>query len=348
MKPEPDTVALYETASAWFTRRQARDDWSDRTEAELRTWLQADPRHYQAYQEIAETWAAFDHIARPALASDARRSIAADHRRPAPPPLAKPAGKAAGAARGWTGVSGGRRGFAMAALAACVLLGTGGWYWHDNTPQFTESIQTAHGEPREVALPDGTVLSVNKDSRLEVLFYPRRREVLLVQGEAFFNVAHRNADTFVVKTGNTQVRVVGTAFNVRVGPTLYVKVREGIVEVTSRGDGRDYKETLRAGEALGVDIVTGVQQHIPSAPDVAGSWRTGQLVFRNATLAEVADELQGYLGRPIELVGREVRQRRLSGFAHTKDPQGFLDALPLLLPVDVRRSPNGDYRIAER
>lgn len=341
MKLDADATELYETAAAWFTRRQAAQEWSAQAEAELHEWLQADLRHRQAYQEIAEIWGAFDHVARPVLALEARSGGQNDLARGAADRKAKPGG--------WSRSFGCRRGFAVLALSICMLAGVGAWYWHDNTLQFNEHIQTVHGELREVKLPDDTVLTVNRNSRLDVLFYPRRREVVLAQGEAFFDVAPRHGDTFVIKVGSTQVRVVGTAFNVRTDSSaLYVKVREGAVEVSSRGGGQDHTETLSAGEAVKVDVYTGVQQRLPSAPDVAGSWRSGQLIFRNAMLSEVVSELQGYVDGPIELAGRDIRYRRLSGFASTRNPRDFLLALPQLLPVQVQQMREGGYRILGR
>jgi transmembrane sensor len=350
MKPDPDiaSMTLHETASAWFTRRHASEDWSDQVEAELQAWLRADPRHRQAYQEMAEIWDAFDHVARPVLARDERRS--------AQPALTLSSGRdrtAAGKAgrhstHGWHRLFGSFGGSVIAVFSLCMVVGIGAWYWHGNKPQFSAHFHTARGEQREVSLPDGTVVTLNMDSHLDVRFYPRRREVVLIQGEAFFEVASDRGAAFLVKADNTHVRVVGTAFNVRTGSQTHsVKVREGVVEVSRRGD-NGYTEVLRAGEALEVGAATGVRQRLLSTPEAAGSWRIGQLMFRNATLAEVADELRGYLGGPIELVGRGIRDQRLSGFASTKAPEDFLNALPQLLPVDVLQLPDGGYRILAR
>ncbi len=334
MTPDDQTVALYETASAWFTERRAGHAWSGKKELELQAWLEADPRHRQAYDEIAQTWDAFDHVARPVLARD--------HATRPGPALAQ------GRRTGWTWFGNARHTIATAALAFSLLC-AGGWYWHDNTVQFSQSIHTAQAGQREVTLPDGSALTLNQNTHLEVAFYPRRREVVLLQGEAFFEVATRHGDPFQVTSGDTRIHVVGTAFNVRTSASaLYVKVREGTVKVERRARNGNQVEILNAGDGVEAEGRNDVLKRSSSEPEAAGSWRTGQLVFRNVSLYEVADELRGYLGEPIEVVGRQVRNHRLSGFASTANPQDFLQALPQLLPVSVQHVPGTGYRIGAR
>lgn len=336
---DPQTVATNEIASAWFTRRQNQQDWSRQTEQEFQAWLAADPEHEKAYQAIAQTWLDFDQIRRPALASDARRRARSETGsagrsfRPAKPERRWALGK----------------GMALAALSAVLIGGVGGWYWYDNTPQHSEFVRTAHQEQRELRLPDGSVLAVNQDSELQVRFYPRRREVELLHGEVFFDVARRGGDDFLVHAAHAEVKVIGTAFNVRVGrPDLYVKVQRGAVQVSSQIQGRTQSALLRAGEGLAVDGRNGQQQSLAIPEQSVGGWRTGSLVFHNALLSEVADELRPYLDQPLELVGAQVAKRRLSGYVSTQNPQAFLNALPQLLPLKVQRSEQGGYRISER
>lgn len=337
MKLDPRAVAINEMASAWFTRKQNSLDWSEQAEQEFQAWLQADSEHAGAYQAIAQTWLDFDQIRRPALASDATRGA----RAPAVPAAVR-SGRTMRAERRW----GFGRGMVTAALSVVLLGGAGGWYWYDNTPQHSEFVRTAHQEQRDLRLPDGSLLAVNQDSELQVRFYPRRREVELLQGEVFFEVARRGGDDFLVQAGDAQVKVLGTAFNVRLGhPELHVKVQRGLVQVSSQAQGQVV--LLHAGEAVAVDRANGQQQKTVVAEQAVGSWRTGRLVFHNALLSEVADELQPYLNQPLELVGKQVGRRRLSAYISTDNPQAFLNALPQLLPLKVQRNEQGAYRISD-
>src|SRR5262245_16962284 len=77
-----------------------------------------------------------------------------------------------------------------------------------------ERYQTALGEQRSVILDDGSVVTLNTLSRVEVDFRRERRLIRLVQGEALFKVAPDHARPFDVIAGTTMIRAVGTRFNV--------------------------------------------------------------------------------------------------------------------------------------
>lgn len=87
-------------------------------------------------------------------------------------------------------------------------------------------------------LSDGSIITLNKNSRLK---YPERfagsqRRVTLAQGEAFFNIAHNKAKPFIITAGSTNIRVVGTSFNVKYKHNkVEVIVETGVVQVSRNG-----------------------------------------------------------------------------------------------------------------
>ncbi|MBS7781111.1 FecR domain-containing protein, partial [Acidovorax sp. CCYZU-2555] len=222
--------------------------------------------------------------------------------------------------------------------------------WWDQHPSYVLDIATGPGEMRAVALPDGTRVTLNFDSRLAVRYYPRRRNVELAGGEAFFQVAPDAHKPFTVDSGASQVRVVGTAFNLRSGPPQFVvKVLEGQVEV--RPDRRRADAPvlqLGAGAGVSVDAASGRHTAVPAAADAVGDWRNGQLVFAQTPLAEVAAELARYLGKPVRVEGARLAALPVSGMAITDAPAGFLRALPMLLPVRVQDLGEDGWRISAR
>ena len=343
MNNDPSVALFYEAASDWFTRQQDSQHWTEQDKITFEQWLQQDPRHHQAYEEISLTWQAFERMERPASAiSDA--SDAASLTAPAAPSHTRAHRPKAGwrdrLGLPWQAVLGG-------ALTFCVAVGVGSWYWYQHSPQYTQHVQTAQAEQRDITLPDGSVVSLNQNSTLDVQYTPQERTLKLLQGEAFFKVAPQGNHRFVVKSANTQVRVIGTAFNVRLAPSwVYVSVREGVVNVNSTGDRENYSTTLSAGDALRINLDTGLQKASPSTPDRAGAWQSGQLIFKRTPLHEVIDELQSYMTQPIELIGTQIRPYPVSGFANTQRPTDFLDALPQLLPVRVENLDGNAYRIS--
>ena len=105
------------------------------------------------------------------------------------------------------------------------------------------TLETKPGERRRVGLPDGSVLFVNQNTRIQL---DGERTVLLERGELFVEVAaHGPNDGFVVKTPDRAVTALGTKFEVRAdGKQTGVVVTQGKVQVS----GMD--RALQAGQAL--------------------------------------------------------------------------------------------------
>lgn len=328
----PELALRHQRAADFFVRRRA-SGWTGADERELDVWL-ADATNRALYDGLAVTALDLQQIRRPRLASDA--APVAVQRAAAP--------AAARASRPW------RHAWAPALLSVLLLAGGGGWYWWDQHPSYVLDIATGPGEMRAVALPDGTRVTLNFDSRLTVRYYPRRRNAELAGGEAFFKVAPDAHKPFTVDSGASQVRVVGTAFNLRSGPPQFVvKVLEGKVEV--RPDRRRADAPvlqLGAGAGVSVDAASGRHTAVPAAADAVGDWRNGQLVFAQTPLAEVAAELARYLGKPVRVEGARLAALPVSGMAITDAPAGFLRSLPMLLPVRVQDLAEDGWRISAR
>lgn len=326
------SIDLRETAAQWLVRRHDAS-WSDGDERELAAWLASDPGHRQAFESVSRTWQDFSAVPRPALASDG-----------APARTPRRAGF-------WMALTS-RPAFAPMAAAACLFLAVGGGFaWHswDNTAGYTLELATSAGEIRQVDLPDGTHIALNAASSVSVRYYPRRREVVLDNGEAFFQVAPDAGKPFTVDTGPSRVTVVGTAFDVRAAPPqVVVKVLHGRVQVTPDRNRADATLSLGAEQGVAVDPSTGAHQPVVAVADSVGGWRNGRLVFRRTPLGEVAQEVSQYLGKPVTFQTPQLRTLPVSGFAATNAPAAFLEALPDLLPVRIQRDVGGGYVIADR
>lgn len=346
-------LALHEAASEWLMRR--RDvSWTPEDETAFQAWLAAAARHRTAFDSISRTWDDFAAIPRPALASDtARPRTPASMALPPAPPTRPAAAQTPSRPGFWVGLPG-HRALAPVAIVLCVLLAAGGWYRWDNTPGYMLDVATAPGETRHLDLPDGSAVDLNFGSTLQLRYYPRRREAVLDQGEAFFKVAADSSKPFTVDSGASRVAVVGTSFNVRAAPPqLVVKVLEGRVHVTPNRADPGRVLALGPGHGVAIDPATSGYQSVAATAESVGDWRGGRLVFRRTPLAEVAQDVARYLGQPVVLRGDNGQSQQLqtlavSGYADTRSPGVFLDALPDLLPVRVKREADGSYAISRR
>lgn len=243
-----------------------------------------------------------------------------------------------------------RRGIVRYAVAASVLavaLGLGLFSGLDHPKPYSAEFSTRVGEHRQVALPDGSVMDLNSRSVVAVHFEKGRRGVELKQGEAMFSVEHDTSRPFVVAAGAGQVTVTGTRFDVRRDDDqTRVVVEAGTVKVQGRAP--DDIVTLTAGRGTHIDSQGNVVAAYAVNPEELTAWRTGKLVFNNASLGEVAREVSRYREQPLRVSTAAVSNLRLTSVFKANDTDALLKALPHILPVALRTLPDGSQEIISR
>ncbi|QEK92673.1 DUF4880 domain-containing protein [Achromobacter insolitus] len=197
--------------------------------------------------------------------------------------------------------------------------------------------RSSTGEQRNFTLSDGTRLTLNTDSAVNLRFDASQRCILLVAGEIMIATRHepRPADPrpLLVTTAEGSIRSLGTRFTVRQrdGRTG-VAVLESAVEI-SPWAGRASARLLHAGEQTlfsrnAVDAPRSVDEH-------TDAWTRGQLVADEQRLGDFLAELGRY--RPGVLrVDPQVADLRLSGVFPLADTDHILATLPSVLPVRVQ------------
>jgi len=218
MKMLPDNTAdddaIATAAATWLCERD--EGFAPGRAAAFAAWCAADPRHAAAVANAEQTLALMGEL--PALRDELAEKIAA-----APPPATP-----AEIARPWWH----RPAVQWGGLAAALALGSALWFLTPHRTPTVEYFTATATAPREVALRDGSVMNVNKESDVAVQLTAAVRRVTLARGEAHFAVAHDTARPFIVTAGGVSVRAVGTAFSVRLGETgVEVLVTEGRVQV---------------------------------------------------------------------------------------------------------------------
>ena len=197
---------------------------------------------------------------------------------------------------------------------------------------------TGAGERSDLLLADGTRVRLAPGSQVRVAadFGAARRDVYL-DGEGYFEVTHDASRPFTVYAGNTSVRDIGTAFSVRSyarDSAVQVVVREG--EVAVAGVGR-----LRAGD-MGRVAITG-ETTVRRAVDVTTqlSWTTGRLVYDDAPLRDVLDDLHRWYGVDAQLADSEIAHLPFTGTLANVSPDEAVAqvaaTMGLLVEVDSQR-----------
>lgn len=158
------------------------------------------------------------------------------------------------------------------------------------------------GRKSQVFLPDGSVVWLNSESRIE---YETNEEdksrVVNLVGEAFFDVAKDKSRPFIVRTSNCSVTAIGTQFNVKAFPNdkdHKVSLAEGKVSVEGYDGAKSEGVLLNPGEALSVGL-DGSKEKTSFNPKEAMGWKVGILYFEDASFEEVTDKLQRWYGKKI-------------------------------------------------
>jgi transmembrane sensor len=229
-----------------------------------------------------------------------------------------------------------------AALAALLIGGMVTWRLISSSAGETaiaEVSVTAAGQRDTVNLPDGSIVVLAPESRIESRYTAAFRQIRLA-GEAFFDVVSEPGRPFRVETGTALTEVLGTEFNVRARTdtsTSWVVVREGRVSVRSRNNGDSV--VLAAGQVglASADSVTVLN----ARADRWLAWLEGDLEFDNAPLTEVIAELERWFDTDVRLADAALAARRVSGRFNAESVEDVLRALELTLAVQARQDSAG-------
>jgi len=288
------------------------------------------------------------------VAADARHAVAfarmeaawenSERLRAAPPLLETPPAAASRAPQ----LSRRRLAFGALAAASAAVVATVGWRLLDNVELF----RTKVGERRVVALKDGSKVTLNTASTVEVAFTDTERRVRLVRGEALFEVAHDPAKPFLVDAGSARFRALGTAFNVRLRPDVVeLTVTQGVVGVAAREGEVSVPTAARIPAGGGAVVRSGAvaptaldDQHLRQRT----AWQEGVLEFDGESLAQVVGEFNRYRGQPIVIGDARLESLRIGGRFEVDEADKFLAALTSSFPIQAITTTDGGVLLVEK
>jgi transmembrane sensor len=238
----------------------------------------------------------------------------------------------------------------LRAAAAVLLLIVGGWglrAWMTTPEMRTASASGA--ELRQVSLPDGSNVWLRRDALLE---YPGEfasaERLVRLQGEAYFEVAHRPGHPFrVVTAEGDRVEVLGTAFGVRSRSDLQqteVLVRSGQVRFRPQGS-RDFVEVKARQKAV---YHRGTARLVLESEATLNelSWQTGGLEFVSTPLEQVIQDLQDHYGVRIRLLNPALLTCRHTAPLTNQPIDKVLATMALTYGLEVSSPAAGQYDLA--
>jgi transmembrane sensor len=204
------------------------------------------------------------------------------------------------------------------------------------------------GQVRVVSLDDGSVISLNTNSRVRVNYTSERRLISLEDGEALFDVAKDAARPFIVTAAGTSVRAVGTSFIVRklAAAPVEVLVREGVVEVKRASTAAAVR--MAANTRLVSSSSAAPAKPVAMSPEEIKreiAWKSGRIAFEGDTLESAAATFARYSDTKIVIDDPSVGQEQITGLFDSSDPVGFARAAALSLNLKASVGP-GEVRLS--
>lgn len=252
---QPDDVLGQ--ASQWIAKLDR--GLSPEEERELQRWMKHHPEHESTLLHMAKLWDKLDALERladicPDHCFDENHSPAST-KKPSHPPEPSHSSHSSHGSHSSHASHGSQsrfsrkpRDFATAAsvLFACLLTFAGAYHYlgnnsnalnvaHSEKVLSETEIRTQIGQSITQTLSDGSVLTLNTNSRVKVIFTNRQRILALQQGELHIEVAHNAEQPLSVYAGDNIIQAVGTAFNVEYyNDHLELLVTDGKVRVAEQ------------------------------------------------------------------------------------------------------------------
>ena len=223
--------------------------------------------------------------------------------------------------------------FILLAFASAFLI-----YYYTGNGRFSKLEWTsleASGQQEEVTLPDGSLVSLNTGSRLTypAEFKGKKRRVKL-EGEAFFEVARNEKKAFmVIVADEASTEVLGTSFHLRedsVKRKVLLNVLSGKVAFFPKGKRR---EALILGEHEHAEYHDGQIQQQVSLDLNFLSWKTRTLIFDNAPLPEVFEQLGKHFRREFDVVDAGLEAMAFTGTFKNQEMDEVLEEISLVMDI---------------
>lgn len=222
-------------------------------------------------------------------------------------------------------------------------------------------ISTKSGSKTSLVLPDGTKVWLNANSQLtyEKHYGNKLREVTLI-GEAYFDVVKSKEKPFVIHTAKMDIKVFGTAFNVKCYPgekTTETSLVRGSIEVTLKDrkekimlkpneklvinnqDDSPKKNTVSSSSGKVIESKTTIEKpiialtHLTLLPAdntiIETAWVQNRLVFSSETFEEVVLKMERWYNVKIYIMNESLKEERLTGNFEKETVTDALNALKL-------------------
>lgn len=315
--------------------REIEGDISTKEQAELQAWLEEDVAHEQYYTAMKQTWDltadAFDDAPEPDLEMNWQRF---SHTMDAPVPL-----KVVSSSK--------RNNWWKLAAAAMVIVAAAGLVFTMMNKGGT-TIITADAGKKEVTLPDGSKVFLNRNSRISYKDgFATDHRLVKLEGEAFFEVTPDAGNPFIVTAGASETQVLGTSFVIKAyeHKTVQLNVVTGKVSFSGKKSPKDAL-VLTAGHTAILQLNKEPEQIQNSDPNFM-AWKENRLVFDNVPLFQTLNTLEEYFDVRFVVMDSSLLNIKysLTGNDNPSLPR-VLEVLSETMHITIKEESKGVYKVS--
>jgi|CXWL01.1.fsa_nt_gi ferric-dicitrate binding protein FerR (iron transport regulator) len=235
-------------------------------------------------------------------------------------------------------------------------------------------ISISQGSRSKIQLPDGSQVWINSGSKLTYgnSFNGDSREVQL-DGEAYFDVVKDAKHPFIVHTSGIDIKVLGTAFNVKAynsEPVIEATLIHGSIEVTKKNQQDASRIMLKPHEKLVYNrfsdtdikdqrayikpvlnassvIIKPLKKNIADSAIVETAWVYNKLIFEDEKFVDVALKMERWYDLKISIENEKVKNYRINGSFVNETAEEALQGLQLMMPFNYSFK-NNEIKISKK
>lgn len=330
--PSSDRAAIRAQAAYWCSRMNGDD--SAQYQEQFEQWLSRSPVHRSTFSEYSELLSYAETIDMhppaapgPAVLTEAARTVESNGR------------------------PRGRRYLAYVATLVIALVSALFSVWFIPLGQFESNgksaavtayahLETPLGTIRAYRLNDGSRVTLDTMSEVEVSMTQDGRTLHLLRGRARFDVAHGQRP-FTVTAGSQTIRALGTIFDVSIEAARGVRVELLRGAISVRSNGNDGGETrpiihkLTAGEAISFAEGQGTLKHQPISASGASNWPSGLTTFEGVSLKTVIGQANRYASVKLRLADPAMDDLPVYGTLKLDRPRPLATILARSLDLEL-------------
>ena len=225
--------------------------------------------------------------------------------------------------------------FNKIAIAASIIMLMGITIFYSLTNTNLTTVSALKGERKEIMLSDGSRVFLNSNSSISYKDDFSERRNITLNGEAFFRVAKNAKKPFIVTSNTTEIKVLGTSFNINSTKKnkTTVSVNTGKVLVRS-------KTKLKDSVILTKNQQVSFLNHKPlkvshNDSDDLMAWTKNIIVLKHETLDNTAKILENWYNVSIDIQDKHIKTETISGKFNNETLKNVMASIAMLKDLKI-------------